>query len=92
MKKERNAFFQNQSSSSYYYPQNMPFAYPQVTNSNSNFYQGPPLHPENDYSNEIETKIAKIERQLNRLDSRVTKLESESTNLDYNNSNSMYMI
>ena len=96
MKKERNAFFQNQSASSMFYPSNnMPFAYPQMTNSSSNFYQGPILDNNsftNEYSNEIETRLAKIERQINRLDSRITKLESESTNFDYNSSNNMYMV
>lgn len=90
MKKDRNAFFGNQSSSSYFYP-GVPNMYPQMTNSSSNFYQGPaPI--ESNYSNEIESRLAKIERQINRLDSRVTKLESESTNFDYNNSNNMYMV
>ena len=93
MKKERNAFFQNQSASSYFYPTGMPNMYPQMTNSSSNFYQGPaPIDINNNYSNEIESRLAKIERQINRLDSRVSKLESESTNFDYNNSNNMYMV
>ncbi len=90
MKKERNAFFQNQSSSSMFYPTNNIPMYPQMTNSSSNFYQGPVLN--NDYDNEIESRLAKIERQINRLDSRVTKLESESTAFDYNSSNNMYMV
>lgn len=89
MKKERNAFFQNQSASSMFYPSNGPM-YPQMTNSSSNFYQGPILN--NDYNNEIESRLAKIERQINRLDSRVTKLESENTSFDYNSSNNMYMV
>ena len=38
MKKDRNAFFQNNSSSSYFYPtNNMIGSYPMATESNSNF-------------------------------------------------------
>ena len=108
MKKDRNAFFQNQSASSYFYPStgmpmnpNMGF-YPMATESSSNFYQGPVIQPVNmmnndNYSSEIESRLAKIERQINRLDTRLTKLESESAsninsgNIDYT-SNNMYMI
>ncbi len=91
MKKERNAFFQNQSSSSYYYPtsnipmnmpmQNYPGSYPMATESNSSFYQGPIINQvpvqQSDYNTEIEARLAKIERQISRLDTRLTKLESE---------------
>lgn len=106
MKKDRNAFFQNQSASSYFYPTNMGVnvpnqmysGYPMATESSSNFYQGPIIAPmqavDNYSSSEIESRFAKIERQLNRLDTRVTKLESEiSTNMgtDYT-TNNMYMI
>ena len=82
MRKERNAFFQNQNASSYFIPTNN---YPQMTNSSSSFYQGPAF----DYQNEMESRIAKIERQINRIDNRLTKLESES-NIDYNNN--MYIL
>lgn len=106
MKKDRNAFFQNQSASSYFYPTNtggmMPNmgAYPMATESSSNFYQGPIMSMQqpvlNDYSSELESRLAKIERQIARLDTRVTKLESETaTNIpqsgDYT-TNNMYMI
>jgi len=105
MKKERNAFFQNNSSSSYFYPTaGMPMqqygAYPMATESNSNFYQGPAIMPmnmqSNDYNSEIESRLAKIERQINRLDTRVSKLESEISS-GYSNgneytTNNMYMV
>lgn len=103
MKKDRNAFFQNQSASSYFYPTtNTPQmqygAMPMATESNSSFYQGPIMTPVQNqggaYSNEIESRLAKIERQISRLDTRVTKLESElTTNIgtDYT-TNNMYMI
>lgn len=109
MKKDRNAFFQNQSASSYFYPTtpnmggmmpNMGGAYPMATESSSNFYQGPIMQQPNvgaDYSSELESRLAKIERQISRLDSRVTKLESEtltssSGSNDYTTNNNMYML
>lgn len=104
MKKDRNAFFQNNSSSSYFYPSsNMMGAYPMATGANSSFYQGPALMPVQslynqsmDYTSELESRLAKIERQINRLDTRVSKLESESTsNLSNGNeytTNNMYMV
>lgn len=109
MKKERNAFFQNNSSSSYFYPNSnmgMPYGnYPMATESSSAFYQGPAVMPinnanmqgmNNDYNNELETRLAKIERQINRLDTRLSKLESEmSTNFGNGSeytTNNMYMV
>lgn len=106
MKKDRNAFFQNQSASSYFYPTGpMPMqnqmGYPMATESSSNFYQGPVMTPvyqnTENYSSEIESRLAKIERQINRLDTRVSKLESEmnSSNMsspEYSTTNNMYMI
>ncbi len=92
MKKDRNAFFQNQSSSSYFYPTAAPApmpmntGYPMATESSSNFYQGPVVtpnyptgQPADTYSSELESRLAKIERSINRLDTRVSKLESELT-------------
>lgn len=110
MKKDRNAFFQNQSASSYFYPTtpnmggmmmpNMGGAYPMATESSSNFYQGPVIQQQqpmgSDYSSELESRLAKIERQISRLDTRVTKLESETFSVgnagtDYT-TNNMYML
>lgn len=98
MKKDRNTFFQNQSSSSYFYPTqpNVPMplqqgGYPMATESSSNFYQGPVMAPNypnqnvDTYSSELESRLAKIERNINRLDTRVSKLESEiQTNVNPN--------
>ena len=109
MKKERNAFFQNQTASTYYYPTNsmpvnMPMSqnigYPMATESSSNFYQGPIIAPVqsgmNDYTSEIESRLAKIERQMNRLDMRISKLENEISNpISSSNDyapNNMYMV
>ena len=94
MKKERSAFFQNQASA-YYYPNNMMPNYPMGSTSNSSYYEGPmmPNMPNDSYNNEIETRLAKIERQINRLDTRLTKLESDTpiSNIkDYDNN--MYML
>ena len=98
MKKDRNAFFQNQSSSSYFYPTNPGIqanvGYPMATESSSNFYQGPVLTPAyqggsmDSYSSELESRLAKIERSINRLDTRVSKLESENVS---NSSQSEYV-
>ena len=83
---------------------NAPFQSAQASQS---FYAGPnpmqqqmPIYNTGqnyDYPsyNEIESRLAKIERQINRLESRVSKLESTtlySTN-DYNSGNdTMYMV
>ena len=43
----------------------------------------------------IENRLAKIERQINRLEHRITKLESQNTTFvteDIDNSNNMYML
>lgn len=112
MKKDRNAFFQNQSSSSYFYPTGQPMnntlpgmnnnMYPMATESSSNFYQGPVMTPvmpsQDNYSQELESRLAKIERSIKLLDTRVSKLESESVSTntilenEYTNNNNMYMI
>ena len=104
MKKDRNAFFQNNSSASYFYPMNNMVPYmtgtPMGTESNSSFYSGPimpiqNMNMSNEYNSELETRLAKIERQLNRLDTRISKLESEITNFSGNNeytTNNMYMV
>lgn len=105
MKKDRNAFFQNNSSSSYFYPMNtMPVANygmtPMATESNSSFYQGPIVPMQSmpmgsEYNSELEARLAKLERQINRLDTRVSKLESEignSSNGSEYTTNNMYMV
>lgn len=83
---------------------NAPFQSAQASQS---FYSGPanmqmPMQggaPIQNYGynpyTEIESRLAKIERQINRLDSRVSKLESQTfySNDDYTNGNdSMYMV
>ena len=103
MKKDRNSFF-NEASYSYggYIPNNMvqPNMMPvQSGQFNQSFYSGPgyPMtnqtNPNID-SNDIESRLSKIERQLNRIDSRLTKLETSSTITTdgFDNTTNMYMV
>lgn len=97
MKKTRNSFFAESSYQSYNPNMNMPANAPYQTASNY-FYQGPMPNNYNTNmtSSDIESRIAKIERQLNRIDYRLSKLENgnnvvSSDDFDINNSN-MYML
>lgn len=78
---------------------------PGQISSNANFYAGPPLqgNMNNQGMNmmnvpaDIDSRLAKMERQINRLETRVNKLEGDIgiTNYpdnDLNYSNSMYMV
>ena len=104
MKKNRNSFFAESSYQAYNTMQGgmpqtnqMNNMMPSPYQSSSNyFYQGP--MPNNYTTNEsdIESRLAKIERQLNRMDYRLSKLESagnivSSDDVEINNSN-MYML
>ena len=106
MKKDRNSFFSEYGMSSYNnmnMPGVMPNLMPGQVQSNSSFYAGPamPANMPDNYTNDIDSRISKLERQINRLESRINKLENEfptnfsktSTETDYNYSNSsMYMV
>ena len=101
MKKSRNTFFQESNYQSYNPNMNMA-PYQQASNY---FYQGPgpsPM-PQGNYNTmdtgmDIESRLAKLERQLNRMDYRITKLENASNIIssdDFdktNNSTNMYML
>lgn len=94
MKKTRNSFFAENNFQSYSPNMN---GMPYQTASNY-FYQGPlpNNYNINNGSNDIESRLSKIERQLNRLDYRLSKLENtnnviSSDDFDINNSN-MYML
>lgn len=103
MKKNRNTFFQEAQMSSFnYYPNpnqmnfmsaNMPA---QASQSSQSFYAGPaPMYQQNQNTNynDIEARIAKLERQVNRLETRLNKLESPiNINDNYDTSTNMYMI
>ena len=116
MKKDRNSFFQEYGMSSY--NNSMPMmqgipGQPTQVQSNSSFYAGPvptvgmsgiSTQINDNYTNEIESRISKIERHINRLESRINRLEGEipnnfntitttTTESDYNyNNSSMYMV
>ncbi len=109
MKKDRNTFFNeaNFSQSSYMGTPNLPMnnnfqggmpAYGQQ--ASQSFYSGPvPMMPNNggmpgDNMSDIESRMAKIERQINRLDARISKLENKGlmTTENYDNTTNMYML
>ena len=107
MKKDRNSFFQEYGMNAY--NTNIPMqgfqGIPgQQVQSNSSFYAGPVMNPtmNDNYTNEIESRISKIERQINRLESRINRLEGDfPTNFNNHNSSiddtnysnsSMYMV
>ncbi len=110
MKKDRNAFFNeaNFSQSSYMGAPNMPVTngfnggMPTYGGSQASqsFYSGPvPMNYNNqnmggDYMSDLESRLAKMERQINRLDARVSKLESKGivTTDNYDNTTNMYML
>ena len=97
MKKTRNSFFQESNYQSYNPNMAMNGGAPYQTASNY-FYQGPMPNNYNTNmnSNDIESRLAKIERQINRMDYRISKLENSnnvisSDDFEVNNSN-MYML
>ena len=95
MRKERNAFFEQQSYNQAYYPTpNMNMMPSVASTSSQSFFQGPNVG--NNYQeNDLEYRLAKMERQINRLDSRVSKLESNgqvSVTDNYNDYTNMYMV
>lgn len=100
MRKNRNAFFsENSSNFQGYNPMvaNMPY---QATSSNSSFYAGPGMMPGMtnavpNSADDIESRFAKIERQISRLEHRVSKLESNNfqTTDDFESTtNNMYIL
>ena len=99
MRKNRNSFVAEANVNYPNYPnQNMiPSAnipYQASTNYNS-FYSGPNVNAYIDTSNNIENRLAKIERQINRLEHRISKLENLNTTFldnDIDNTNNMYML
>ena len=94
MRKNRNSFFTESNSSftqGMMLPPTMPY---QAGTSYNSYYSGPNMgiiNPQPD----IETRIAKIERQINRLDYRISKLEGTTNNTyieNFDNTDNMYMI
>ncbi len=102
MKKSRNTFFQESNFQSYDpnipYPNNPSLEAPFKQASNF-FYQGPMPnnYTTNNSYNDMENRLAKIERQLNRMDYRISKLENASNIVttdivDNSKETNMYMI
>lgn len=69
--------------------------------ASQSFYSGPvPMNFNNnpnmggDYMSDMESRLAKMERQINRLDARVSKLESKGlvTTENFDNTTNMYML
>lgn len=96
MKKNRNSFFTetNIQSGMMPYPNQQPMPYQQA---NSYLYQGPTNpYNYNTQNNDLESRLAKIERQINRLEHRISALENNTNILssgDYESINTnMYMV
>ena len=101
MKKSRNAFFQESSYQSYNPNMNSNGMEAPFQQASNYFYQGP--LPQSNYNTmdgnmDIESRLAKIERQINRMDYRITKLENANNILssdDFDsgkNNTNMYML
>lgn len=94
MKRNRNSFFSNYNAQTQSFIPNIPNndVGPYTQSSiNSNYYSGPDIN----YSNDIDNRLSKIERQINRLDNRLTKLENQSSGtseIKDNNYTNMYML
>ncbi len=96
MKKTRNSFFSEGNMAYQGYNPNFnmgPNPY-QASQSYNSFYTGP--NPNMGLANnDLESRLAKIERQINRLDHRISKLETTSNTIidDYDtNTTNMYML
>ena len=84
--KNRNMFYQNTNTS---YNNPGVFIPPSGFNMNTEYQAyGPniinPYQTENNYNNELEERIQKLERQLKNIDSRIQKLESETITQEEN--------
>ena len=92
MLRNRNSFFpeNNINSVNPGMPQNMP-GY-QIPNNQQYYNQMPMNQQMPNFSEDIDSRIAKIERQINRLDARLSKLESASKIVNDDMSSSMYMV
>ena len=105
MKKDRNSFFEsNFNMSANTNPMPMPMPYQNMPNvmANSSYYQSNmplnyPIYADTPVNmNEIDARIAKLERSINRLEARINRLESNGTttftNDTYNTDGNMYMV
>ncbi len=89
MRKDRNSFFAESSNSYQNYNTMGMMPQYQMGANNSMMYSG-----NIPYNNDINERLAKIERQLNRLDHRLSKLETNTiSNSELeSNTNNMYML
>jgi hypothetical protein len=106
MKKDRNTFFNESTYQSSYgampgYGMQGVMPYNGYgSQASQSFYQGPMSMGMNqntnynDYTSELESRLAKIERQINRIDARITKLETKGivTTENFDTTNNMYML
>ena len=92
MLRNRNSFFPetNINNVNPGIPQNMP-GY-QMPNNQPFYNQMPQNQQIPNYNEDIDSRIAKLERQINRLDARLSKLESASKIVNDDMSSSMYMV
>ena len=88
MRKDRNSFFAESSANYQNYNGMIPPQYQMAANNSMMYSSNMP------FNNDVNERLAKIERQINRLDHRLSKLESNTiTNSDIeSNSNNMYML
>lgn len=97
MKKNRSSFFNETMD---YYNTQMPNMIPNTTQysmSQSGFYTGNmPMQNNMVYPDDLNSRIAKLERQVNRLDHRITALEQNNTSYSTDDKdttiNNMYMV
>lgn len=101
---ESQMFNQSQIPNPNTFMNNGPFT--METYANQSFYAGPqnqvPMNyntpsnqfANNNYNNDTEARLSKIERQLNRLDARLNKLENTTfySNEDIETTNNIYMV
>ena len=99
MLRNRNSFFQEASMSSASIMPNMPYQmnYNMPVNAGSasqSYYSGPVPNQQQNYNSldDIDNRIAKLERQINRLDARISKLENSSKLESVDISSNMYMV
>ncbi len=106
MKKDRNTYFNESgfqqsygSMPNYGMPMNNYPMNNMMGQNNPNFYatsvpQNNMMPAGNDYMSDIESRLAKMERQINRLDARISKLESKGvlTTENFDNTTNMYML
>ena len=97
MLRNRNSFFQEASMSTQSYMPNMIPYQPNfntpvnAAQASQSYYSGP-MPNQNNYFEDYESRIAKLERQINRLDARISKLENSSKIESVDISSNMYMV